>query len=288
MGRIGVWHGALGWAAASAGREVAAEAERLGYGALWVGEGFGGKEIFAQAGTLLAASERLVIASGIANIWARDAVAMKAGGNALGEAYPGRFALGLGVSHKPQIAGRGHDYAKPVATMRAYLDAYDEAPYQAPQPEPPVPTLLAALRPRMLELARERTRGAHPYFVPPEHTAVAREALGPDAFLATEQAVVLETDPATARELARGHMAVYLTLPNYTDNLRLFGFDDDDLAPPGSDRLVDAIVAWGGEDAIRARVQQHLDAGANHVCIQPIAPDRVGLDTLRRLAPALL
>jgi probable F420-dependent oxidoreductase len=229
------------------------------------------------------------VASGIANIWARDATATVAGANTLAEAYPGRFVLGLGVSHPPQLAPRGIEYRRPVATMRAYLEAMDGVGYEGPLPEAPVPRILAALRPPMLELARDRTDGAHPYFVPPEHTRRAREILGPERLLAPEQAVLLETDPALARARARDHMAWYLTLPNYAENLRWLGFTDDDFGDGISDRLVDAVVAWGDEAAIRARVQAHLDAGADHVAVQPLAPDRgLGLDQLRALAPALL
>jgi probable F420-dependent oxidoreductase len=173
--------------------------------------------------------------------------------------------------------------------MRAYLDAMDEAVFFAAQPPSEPERVLAALGPKMLELARDRAAGAHPYFVPVEHTAFAREALGPGSRLAPEQAVVLETDPTTAREIARSHMKIYLGLPNYTNNLRRFGFDDDDLAGGGSDRLVDAIVAWGTTDAVVARVQAHLDAGADHVCIQVVDADLRALPMRqwRELAGAL-
>jgi probable F420-dependent oxidoreductase len=289
LGRIGIWLGMLGWAPASATREAAAEIEDLGYGALWLGEAHSGKEAFASLGLALAATQRIVVASGIANIWVRDATAMNAGANTLAEAYPGRFVLGLGVSHPPQLAPRGHEYRRPVAAMRAYLDAMDAVGYEGPRPAAPVDRILAALRPKMLELAREKSRGAHPYFVPPEHTARAREILGPGLLLAPEQAVLLETDPDLARARARDHMTWYLTLPNYVENLRWLGFGDADFAGGGSDRLVDAIVAWGDEATIEARVREHLDAGADHVALQPLAPDRgLGLDQLRRLAPALV
>jgi probable F420-dependent oxidoreductase len=289
LGRVGVWLGMLGWADAASTREVVAEIDDLGYGALWLGEAHSGKEIFSHLGLVLAATRRLVAASGIANIWVRDATAMNAGANGLAEAYPGRFVLGLGVSHPPQLAPRGLEYRRPVATMSAYLDEMDAAGYEGPRPDEPVTRVLAALRPPMLELAREKSRGAHPYFVSPDHTARAREILGRDRLLAPEQAVVLETDPAAARARAREHMGWYLTLPNYAENLRWLGFDDADLTGGIGDRLVDAVVAWGDETAIRARVQEHLDAGADHVAVQPLAPDRgLGLDQLRALAPALL
>ncbi len=290
LGRVGVWLGALGWAPAAVEREVAAEVEELGYGTLWYSEAHNSKESLSHGALLLAATREIVVASGIANIWVRDPMAMVAGANALAEAYPGRFVLGMGVSHPPQVTPRGHSYGKPVATMRAYLEAMDAADYTGPRPAKPVPRLLGALRPAMLELAAEMADGAHPYLVSVEHTRRARELLGPDRILATEQFVLLENDPAEARRRGRQALAWYLTLPNYTDNLRWLGFDDNDLADGGSDTLVDALVAWGDEDAIRGRVLEHLQAGADHVCIQPIGDDAdsVGIGQLRRLAAAVL
>ncbi|GAA3135111.1 LLM class F420-dependent oxidoreductase [Planomonospora alba] len=288
IGRIGVWHPLLGRAPAQAVRRAAAEIEALGYGALWYGEAPGTREAFTAGAVLLAATERIAVGSGIANIWARDATAMAAGAAALGEAYPGRFALGVGVSHAPLVERRGHDYTRPLAAMSAYLDAMDRSAADLFPVDPAPPRLLAALRPRMLELARDRADGAHPYFVPPEHTAAAREILGPDRILAPEQAFVLESDPGRARQVAREHMEGYLRLPNYANNLRHLGFGDDDLAGGGSDRLVDAIVAWGDADAVAARVREHLDAGADHVALQPLPPDLdTGVAQLTELAPAL-
>lgn len=261
IGPVGTWLGAaMGSLPAGAVREAAAEVETLGYGALWYGEAT--KESFSLAGVLLAATREIVIGSGISSIWARDAAAMNGGANTLGEAYPGRFLLGLGVSHQHAVDARGHTYRRPVSMMRDYLDAMDATPYRGPQPPAPVTRVLAALRPRMLELARDRADGAHPYFVPVEHTRRAREALGADAFLAPEQAVVLQTDPDRARAAAREHTSFYLAAPNYVNNLRWLGFTDDDFTDGGSDRLVDAVVAWGDEQAIRDRVRAHLDAGA--------------------------
>jgi probable F420-dependent oxidoreductase len=290
LGRVGAWLGALGWAPAAVERDIAAEVEELGYGALWYSEAHNGKESLSHGALLLAATRRIVVASGIANIWVRDPMAMVAGANALAEAFPGRFVLGMGVSHPPQLAPRGLSYGKPVATMRAYLESMDVAEYTGPRPTEPLPRLLGALRPPMLELAAAMADGAHPYLVPVEHTRRARSILGPDKLLATEQFVVVEDDPVEARRLGREALAWYLTLPNYTDNLRWLGFGDDDLARGGSDALVDALVAWGDEDAIRERVALHLEAGADHVCIQPIGrdADSLGRDQLRRLAPALL
>ncbi|MFH8631292.1 LLM class F420-dependent oxidoreductase [Streptomyces lydicus] len=288
IGRIGVWHGGLGRIPAATARRAAAEIEQLGYGALWFGEGPGTKEAFSHAALLLAATERITVATGIANIWGRDAAAANGAAHTLAEAYDGRFLLGLGASHAPIVSLRGHTYAKPLAAMRDYLDGMDAAPYEGPVAEPPPARVLAALGPKMLELARDRAAGAHPYLVPTDHTARAREILGDGPLLAPEQAVVLETDPAKARAAARAHMRSYLELPNYVGNLRRFGFDDDDFTGGGSDRLVDALVAWGDVDAVRRRVQKHLDAGADHVALQPLAADGgLGLDQLRALAPAL-
>ncbi|MGX1851183.1 LLM class F420-dependent oxidoreductase [Streptomyces sp. NPDC055299] len=289
IGRVGVWHGGLGRVPAAVARRAAGEIEQLGYGALWFGE-TPANESMSQAAVLLAATERITVATGIANIWVRDASAAHAGARTLAEAYDGRFLLGLGASHAPLVGARGHAYTKPLAAMRAYLDAMDEAPDDGPTAEAAPGRVLAALGPKMLELARDRTAGAHPYFVTPEHTARAREILGAGPLLAPEQAVLLESDPATARALAREHHTrFYLQLPNYTGSLRRLGFGDEDFAAGGSDRLVDAIVAWGDVDAVRRRIMEHHDAGADHVAVQPVAADRgLGLDQLRELAPVLL
>lgn len=290
IGRVGAWLGQLGWATADAERQAVAEVAELGYGALWYSESHDGKESLSHGAMLLAAATPIVVASGIANIWVRDATAMVAGANALAEAYPGRFVLGLGVSHWPQVTPRGHSYRRPVSTMRAYLDAMDGADYAGPRPSDPYPRVLAALRPRMLELAAERADGAHPYLVPVEHTRRARAILGNGRLLAPEQFVLLELDASEARRRARVAIAWYLTLPNYTENLRWLGFADADFEHGGSDQLIDALVAWGDEEAIAARVREHHEAGADHVCLQPIGagPGDLGLDQLRRLAPALL
>ncbi|HUR03267.1 MAG TPA: LLM class F420-dependent oxidoreductase [Nonomuraea sp.] len=270
MGRVGVWNSTLGGEPASFEREAAAELEGLGFGTLWVGESPKGKEALAHSAILLGATRRMLIATGIANIWVRDATAASNGANALAEAFDGRFVLGLGVSHAPLVSSRGHDYRKPVSAMRAYLDAMDATEYDGPLPKP-VPRLLGALRGKMLELAAARTQGAHPYFVTPEHTARARALLGPDPVLAPEQTVVLDTDPDRARRTARRFMSLYLALPNYANNLRDLGWVDKDLVNGGSDALVDAIVAWGDPETIIERVRAHLDAGADHVCVQPLA-----------------
>jgi len=289
IGRVGVWLGSIALQPAAEEREAMARVEQLGYGAVWFGEGPNNREALSHAALLLGASERIVVATGIANIWVRDATAAINGANTLNEAYGERFLMGLGVSHAPIVNSRGHDYTRPLSAMRESLEAIDQHTYGAPAPEHSSPVLLAALRSKMLELARERTAGAHPYFVPPSHTAKARAILGPRPLLAPEQVVVLETDPVSAREIGRRHMAMYLRLPNYINNLRALGYDDRDFADRGSDRLLDAIVAWGDEEAIAGRVRDHLDAGADHVAIQSYAEDAsAALAQLERLAPALI
>ena len=288
IGPIGVWTFHLDRATASDAREFVRAIEDLGFRALWIPESVVSKEIFSHAALLLAAGERIVVASGIANIWARDPVAMASGARTLAEAYPGRFVLGLGVSHEPAVRRRGGRYARPLAHMREYLDAMDAARSVAPNPAEPAARMLAALGPRMLELAAERTLGAHPYFVPVEHTPLARRALGPGPLLAVEQAAVLETDPTVARKVAREHMAGYLHLENYANNLRRLGWTDGDIAEGGSDALVDAIVAWGGLDSVRSRVDAHRAAGADHVCVQMLeTPTRSVLSQVRELATLL-
>jgi probable F420-dependent oxidoreductase len=289
LGKVGVWLMGAGFEPAAAERELVAELEELGYGALWIGEFAGGKEPLTHAGLLLAASRSLVVATGIASIWSHDAISMGSGARTLSEAYPGRFLLGVGVSHKFIVEARGHRYERPLSRMREYLDAMDAAEYRIPEGPEPLKRVLAALRRPMLELAAERADGAHPYFVPVEHTARARAILGPGKLLCPEQGVLLETDAATARARARELIGIYLQAPNYIESLRSLGFGDDDMANGGSDRLIDALIAWGDEDAIRARVQAHLDAGADHVCIQPIVSGWGKIDTteLRRLAPVL-
>jgi probable F420-dependent oxidoreductase len=292
LGSVGLWTHALDMQPTTRARELAAELEELGFGSILLPE-MAGRDPLVFSGLLLDGTQRIVVGTGIAGIWSRDALTMNGGHRALTEAFPDRFLLGLGVSHAVAVEGlRGQSYDKPLTKMRAYLDAMDAAPYFAYRSDTPLVRVLAALGPKMLELAASRARGAHPYFVPVEHTAFAREHLGPDALLLPEQKVVLETDPTTARTIARRAMAIYLTLPNYTNNLRRFGYGDDDFADGGSDRLVDAIVAWGDEDAVKARVDAHRAAGADHVAVQVVpadpAPDAVPMAEWRRLAAALL
>ena len=270
LGRLGVWVGMDGMTAVAAAA-FAKRVEERGYGALWIPEGRG-RNALVHTAWLLSHTERLVVATGIANIYARDPMAMVAGQRALAEQSGGRFLLGVGVSHRPSVEGRGHAYGRPVAAMRAYLQAMREAPYGAPHPAETPLTVVAALGPRMMALSGEFADGAHPYNTAPEHTAQARAILGPGKLLCPEAWVLLETDRAKARAAARQTLSRYLGLENYVNGWRRQGLGDDDLAGGGSDRFVDAMVAWGDESAIRARIQQHWDAGADHVCIQPINP----------------
>ncbi|WNF01067.1 TIGR03620 family F420-dependent LLM class oxidoreductase [Streptomyces luomodiensis] len=290
IGPVGVWPAVLGEVPAARAAAAAAEIEDLGYGALWIGESPAHKEVFTHSALLLGATSRITVATGVATIGARDATATDAAAQTLGEAFPDRFVLGLGAGHAEAGRGRGHD--RPLTALREYLDALDTRPYRGPRPARPVPRVLAALRPRMQELARDRTSGAHSFFVPPSHTAAARERLGPDPLLAPEQAVVVDPDPGRARAIARAHVATRLALRNYVNHVRALGFGDDDLVGSGSDRLVDALVAWGDPETVAARVREHLDAGADHVAIHPLtAAPAQGLapvlDQLRALTPAL-
>lgn len=286
--KIGIWT-AFEKQPASKLKEAAAELEQLGYGAVWYSEGIG-RESLTQAGLLLSASSRMVIATGITNIYGRDPVTAASGQKTLSEAYPDRFVLGLGVSHIPLVESlRGHAYEKPVAKMSAYLDAMDKAPYNSVTPAT-MYRVLAALGPKMLELSGKRTNGAHTYNVTPRHTATAREILGAGPWLCVEQAVVLEADAAKARQIARAFLGFYLTLPNYTNNFLRLGFTEDDSKNGGSDRLIDAIIAWGTLDAVRKRIDAHLAAGADHVCIQalPADPKSMPWREWRELAGALI
>jgi len=275
---VGLWTGALDMVPAGRARELAAELEELGYGAVWIPE-VAGRDPFVHLAMLLSATDRMIGATGIASIWARDAVATSCATKALTEAFPERVLIGLGVSHENLVSGlRGHDYAKPLTAMRTYLDGVDGAPYTAQRPTTPARYVLAALRPRMLGLAGERTDGAHPYFVTPEHTARARDILGPRPLLCPEQAVVLTDDPDEARRIGRVYTSTYLGQPNYLNNIRTLGFTDDDLAPPGgSDAFVDALVAWGDAGTVVGRVREQLDAGADHVAVQVLPTQKRGV-----------
>lgn len=285
IGRLGVWAHTDGMSVAEAAA-FAARVDQLGYGALWLPETMG-RDPFAHIAHLASSTDTLVFATGIANIHHRHPGAMVQAANALAEQTGGRFILGVGVSHQPFVAGvRKLTYDKPVATMRAYLEAMEAAPYMAPAPEVPAPRLVAALGPKMLELAASQADGAHPYWTTPEHTATARSILGPDKLLCVEQKVVLSTDAEEARATATGALSVYVGLPNYRNSWLRLGYTEEEITS-SAPRFLDAVVAWGTADAIRARVQEHLDAGADHVCIQPLTPghafriDQSALETLR-------
>lgn len=286
LGRLGIFSGELAAFPVDVQRRVVAELEELGYGTIWYGEAFA-REPFVQGAIFLTATERMAIATGIANIYARDATAMAFGARSLNELGGGRFVLGLGVAHQANVTVRGHEYGRPVATMRAYLDAMDEAEgrWRGPDVEQP-PRVLAALRPRMLALAAERTAGAHPYFVPVEHTRRAREALGPDRLLAPEQAAILAANREEARAIGDRHTGFYLRAPNYRNSLLHLGWSEEEVEPPGSDALFDALIAWGGVEEVRQRVQEHRDAGADQVVLNLVTkdPSKPYLEEARLLA----
>jgi probable F420-dependent oxidoreductase len=288
LGKLGVW-ASLDRMSAGAAAAFAKRVEAWGYGALWLPESRG-RNALVMSSWLLANTQKLIVATGIANIYARDPMAMANGQRALAEQSNGRFLLGVGVSHRPMVEGlRGHAYGKPVATMREYLRAMREAPYQATPPAETPLTVVAALGPQMIKLSADLADGAHPYNTTAEHTAQARSILGRGKLLCPEVWVLLETDPAAARRAAREALSHYLQLENYVNAWRGQGFSDSDLGGGGSDRFIDAIVAWGDEAAIRARIRQHWDAGADHVCIQPISADggrTVDERVLKLLAPA--
>jgi probable F420-dependent oxidoreductase len=281
----GIWSGGLRYGDAGEAAEAAAELESLGYSALWIPDT--GGDLFDAIERLLSATNSITVASGILNLWMHTPDETADAFWRFSERYGDRVLIGIGVSHAPLIdASEPGRYRTPLASTARFLDGLDAAA----RPLPSDRRVLAALGPKMLELARLRTAGSHPYNVTPEHTAAAREALGPDALVLPEQAVVLERDPAAARTLGRAHLSFYFALPNYVNNLRRLGFGDADFADGGSDRLVDAMVAWGSEDDIRRRIDEHRAAGADHVCIQVLAENAVGLPLAqwRQLAPVLV
>ena len=280
LGRFGVWWSGS-WRAEDEALDVGAELEELGYSTLWSSGGFE-PGLSSRFGRLLASTQRVKVASGIVSIWVSPAADIAAAVTTLEAEHPGRFLLGVGASHGVMV----QDYRHPYSRMVDYLDALDNAGDSVPSDR----RVLAALGPKMLRLAAERSAGAHPYFVPAEHTAQAREILGNGPLLAPEITVVLESDPAKAHELARPFTTGYLSLPNYSNNLRRCGFGDDDLAGGGSDRLVDAVVCWGDTETIATKVMRHLDAGADHVCVQVVAAsgEHFPLAEYRELAPALM
>jgi probable F420-dependent oxidoreductase len=289
LGPYGLWTFALDrqpWARAA---EAAAEIEAMGWRAIWVPEATN-RNAFVNATLLLGATHRIAIATGIAPIHNRDAMASANGQRTLDEAFPGRFVLGLGVSHQWLVEDvRGGRYTKPLTAMRTYLEQMDAAPFSAFAPSVPGRRVIAALGPKMLALAADRADGAHPYLTMPAHTARARAILGPDKLLAPDQKVVLETDPAEARRIGRMHLSGYLSQPNYRNSFVRQGFEIADLDHGGSDRLIDSIVAWGTLDTVTSRIRAHHDAGADHVAVQLLPRDMgdLPLGEYRRLAEGL-
>ena len=263
LGKIGIWTSTWQWPKDPGKLQDAAGAlDEAGYGTLWIGAVIGD---LALPLATLDASERMVVATGIVDVWTNPAPAVAANFHTLSGKHPGRFVLGLGSSHAVLVESvTDHTYIRPLSRLRGFLDDLDAA-------DPPVPAdrrVLAALGPKALQLAAERSAGAHPYLVTPEHTATAREVMGAGPVLAPEQKVVFETDATKARDIARQSLAIYLSLPNYLNNLRRLGFQDDDFADGGSDRLVDELVAWGDLSTVKQRLDAHFDAGADHVCVQ--------------------
>ena len=268
LGRLGVWYSTDKCTAAQVA-DLARVVERNGYSAYWYPESRG-YESLSVAGYLLSNSQKLIVGSSIANIYARDPFTARRGMVSLNDFYGGRFILGLGVSHRPMVEGvRGHRYDKPLATMRAYLDGLNK---DFPEGKD-APVALAALGPKMLELSAQRTLGALPYNVTPKHTALAAKILGPNKMLAVEQKVTIETDPATARALGRKELSRYMVLDNSRNNWLRDGFSEADLANGGSDKFIDAMCLWGDADTVRKGLRAHFDAGATHVCLQPVHED---------------
>lgn len=271
LGKLGVWF-FLDNLNSHDSAETAKRIESLGYSAFWLPETVG-KNPLILASWLLSQTTNLVVATGIANIYNREPGVALAAQNSLAEQSDGRFLLGLGVSHKPLVEGlRGLNYGPPVKTMKDYLEKMEASPYTAiTHPEKP-PTVIAALGPKMLELAASQCNGAHPYFSSPEHTAMARSIMGPDAWLCVEQKVILEEDPSKARTLARANATMYQSLPNYRNNWLRMGLTEEDITQ-SSDKFIDTTFAWGNPTQIKSRIDEHFDAGASHVCIQPVHPN---------------
>jgi probable F420-dependent oxidoreductase len=269
LGRLGIWR------RRQAGTEALAEIEALGFTAFWIGS----SPSVAEARPFLEASRTLTIATGILNVWQHEPADVAAQHAGLARAFPGRFLLGGGIGH-PEATS---EYTKPLVKMRAFFDGLDAAPEPVPRDE----RIMAALGPKMLDLAAERSLGTHPYFTTVEHTRFARERVGPDKIVAPEVAVVVEPDAETARAKAREYAATYLRASNYVRNLRRFGFTDEDFAGGGSDRLIDAVIPHGSAEAVAEAVHAHFDAGADHVCLQPIGHGPVPVEDYRALAAAL-
>jgi probable F420-dependent oxidoreductase len=276
IGQFGIWHQGGTWdAAGDEVDEAAAELEELGYGAIWTGSS---EASLARQERILGATSRIVAATGIVNVWLNPADELSASYQRLDSQYRDRLLIGLGSSHAPLVEARGIKYQRPLSRLRRYLDELDTMTDGIPKDR----RVLAALGPKALVLAAERSLGAHPYLVTPAHTRQARELMGPGPWLAPEQKVVLDSDPANARAIARASLAIYLRLPNYTNNLKREGFGDEDFESGGSDRLIDALVAWGDVDAILDRIAAHREAGASHVSIQVLNSTEGGTDGLPR------
>ena len=284
LGKVGIWSGEFRSKQAGDAGDAAAEIEGLGYRALWIPGGAGG-DIFGAVTRVLDATRSIPVATGILNVWMHDAAEVAAEHARISAVHPDRFLLGLGVSHAMAVEATGRAYERPRSVMEHFLDELDVAKTPVLKED----RVLAALAPKMLELARDRSAGAHPYLTTPEHTGWARSVLGEGPLLAPEQMVVLESDATAARALARTSLALYLQLPNYTNNMLRFGYTEADLADGGSDRLIDGHIAWGGIEAIAGRIREHLDAGADHVCIQVLtgSRDRYPLAEWRQLAAIL-
>lgn len=282
LGKIGIWTSTWQWPKDPGRLNAAALAlDEAGYGTLWIGAVIGDLSLPLA---VLDASQRMTVATGILDVWTNPAPAVAANHHTLTTKHPGRFVLGLGSSHAVLVESvTDHAYVRPLSRLRGFLDDLDADDTPVPAGE----RILAALGPKALRLAAERSAGAHPYLVTPEHTASAREVLGAGPLLAPEQKVVLETDPTQARAIARQALAIYLSLPNYLNNLRRIGFEDADFADGGSDRLVDELVAWGDLATVKARIDAHFDAGADHVCAQVLTDGgmtSLPLDGWRELA----
>jgi probable F420-dependent oxidoreductase len=287
-GTVGIWTMTQESLSPGQSGEIAHEIESLGYGAMWIPEAWS-REAFTNAGLLLASTSTMAIATGIANIWARDAVATSNAAKTLSAAYDDRFVLGLGVSHRPLVERlRGHEYATPVAAMRDYLTAMDAAPMFAPEGQQRVPRVIAALGPKMLELGATLADGVHPYLVTPDHTALARAAVS-DKFIGVEQGVVLGQSHEEYLKRAHAYLEIYTGLDNYKNSWRRHGFSDEDFVRGGSERLCDAMVVHGDEGDVLARIDEHRQAGADHVCLQVLGNElnEPPLDEWRRLAPVV-
>jgi probable F420-dependent oxidoreductase len=282
--------GVLGFFDTLQGKDVGPFAhmvEKLGYGALWVPE-IMGREIFSLSSYVLSQTKRLTVGTGVAIAYTYEPIAAMGAARTLNELFDDRFILGLGVSNKTYNARRGINYEKPVAFMRDYIAKMKAAPYNAPKPQQEPPIVLAAMMPKMLQLAAQDTRGTLTYFTTTEQVAGYRKALGPQPWLGAVQLMMLETDAGKARAAARRYMQIYMAIEHYLYRLRALGFNEVDFTGGGSDRLVDAIVAWGSEKQLRAHIDEQYRAGANHVCIIPLRSDgRAGADdvALRALAP---